>query len=111
MAGLDLTFLNATTRDHFLPTLKDNIYNKMPLFNRLAAKGRMKTATGTSLSWRVVAKRHAATGLFTGYDILASQPTNPLVSASLTDAVRFRVTSRRLKVERNWRRRRTERFV
>jgi hypothetical protein len=86
MAGLDLTFLNSTTRDHFLPTLKDNIYNKMPLFNRLAAKGRMKTATGTSLSWRVVAKRHAATGLFTGYDILASQPTNPLVSASLTDA-------------------------
>jgi len=84
MAGLDLTYLNLVTRDHFIPTLKDNIYNKWPLFNRLGAKGRMKTATGTSLSWRTVAKRHAATGRFTGYDILASQPTNPLVSASLS---------------------------
>lgn len=93
MAGLDLTYLNLTTRDHFIPTLKDNIYNKMPLFNRLAAKGRMKTATGSSLSWDTVAKRHAATGLFTGYDILASQPTNPLVKASLTDAEYYATVS------------------
>lgn len=86
MPGLDVTYLNLITREHFIPTLKDNIYNKYPLFNRLGAKGRMKTATGNSLIWDVIAKRHAATGRFTGYDILASQPTNPLVKGSLSSA-------------------------
>lgn len=83
MPGLDLTFLNNTTRDHFIRVLKNNIYNKRPLYNRLLAKGRIKTATGTSLSWDVVAKRHAAVGLFTGYDVMANQPINPTVRASL----------------------------
>ena len=86
MAGLDTTFLNTVTREKFIKVLKNQVYDKMVLFNRLVAKGRVQSMTGRSLLWDVVAKKHAAVGIYTGYDTLASPPVNPIVQASLNTA-------------------------
>jgi hypothetical protein len=86
MPVLDTTFLNAVTREKFIPVLKNNLYEGMPLFNRLFAKGRVKTMTGRGLLWDVIGKKHGSTGVYQGYDVLANQPTNPVVQASLSPA-------------------------
>ena len=52
MPTLDTTFLNNTTREHFLPTLKNQLYNTTALMNRLFAKGRVKSMTGRSFTRR-----------------------------------------------------------
>lgn len=83
---LDLTFLNNVTREKFIKVLKNNLYDLMPLMNRMLEKGRVQTMTGRSLLWDVVVKRHASFGLFAGYDVLANQPINPTVQASLNTA-------------------------
>jgi hypothetical protein len=83
MPVLDTSFLNNVTREHFLPTLKNQLYNTTALMNRLFAKGRVKTMTGRSLLWDVVAKKHSSLGVYQGYDTLANQPINPTVQASL----------------------------
>jgi hypothetical protein len=86
MVTLSLDFLNATTRTKFIPVLKDQIYDRRVVFNRLNAKGRKKSMTATALEWQVVMKRHAAFGIYTGYDKLINQPINPLVKATLPPA-------------------------
>jgi hypothetical protein len=86
MSGFDATFLNNVTRTKFLPALKNQIYFKPTLMNRLSAKGRVKDMTGRGLEWAVVLKKHQSVGLFSGYDPLANQPINPTVVASLSPA-------------------------
>lgn len=86
MPVLDTTFLNLVTREKFIPTLKNNLYDEMVLFNRLMAKGRVKPMTGRSLLWDVVSAKHASVGLYSGYDTLANQPSNPVASAALNIA-------------------------
>ena len=83
MAGLDTAFLNNVTRDHFIKTIKNQMYNQSPFFNRLFAKGRVQTMTGVSLNWAVIMKKHTAVGRYVGYDTFANQPINPTVIASL----------------------------
>ncbi len=83
---LDVTFLNNVTREKFIKALKNNLYDLTPLLNRMLEKGRVQTMTGRSLLWDVVLKRHSAFGYFSGYDVLASQPINPTVQASLNTA-------------------------
>ena len=86
MPVLDTTFLNNVTREHFIPTLKNQIYNRTALMNRFMSKGRIKTMTGRSLLWDVVAKKHSSLGVYSGYDTLANQPVNPTAQASLNVA-------------------------
>jgi hypothetical protein len=86
MSGFDTTFLNNVTRTHFLPALKNMIYNKPVTMNRLMTKGRVKDMTGRGLSWAVVLKKHQSVGLFSGYDPMANQPINPTVTAGLSPA-------------------------
>lgn len=89
MSALDTTFLNHTTREMFIPALQNQVYSKAVLYAMLNAGGRLKPATGTSLSWRHVARKHIGLGLYDGYDVLAAQPGNPLESASLSPAQYF----------------------
>lgn len=77
-ATLDTTFLNLVTREKFLPTMKNQIYKNNPILNKLVTNGQKKDASGTSLKWDEVIRGHEAKGLFSGYDILASQPINPV---------------------------------
>jgi hypothetical protein len=84
--GLSTDFLNYATRQHFIRPMRNNIYNKPAVMNRLFAKGRVKTLVGRGLLWDVVAKKHAAKGVYSGYDVLASQPVNPVKQASLEPA-------------------------
>lgn len=84
--SLDLTFLNNTTREHFIAALRNQLYEKTVVWNRLNAAGRVKTMTGRSLLWDVVSVKHASIGVYTGYDVLASQPVNPTAQASLSTA-------------------------
>ena len=83
---LDTTFLTNTTRENFIPVLKNNIYNRTPVLKLMLGKGRVKPYTGTSLLWDVIAKRHTAKGRFKGYSPIATQPTNPTVQATLSNA-------------------------
>jgi len=85
-AALDTSLLTTTTRDKFLPVLKDNVYDLMPTWKILASKDRIKDYTGTGLAWDVVAKRHAPAGMFRGYSVIPNQPQNPLVPAKLVNA-------------------------
>lgn len=82
MADLDVTFLQNATRDHFIPGLRNQLYDRMPLWNRLTAAGRIRPAVGESLSLRITSKRHTAKGLFQGFDVLATQQINPIVKAT-----------------------------
>lgn len=82
MAETDL--LTRTTREKFLPVLKENIFNKMKLFKALNAAGRVKEwAGGTSLLWDVIGARHQSIGTFKQYSTIANQPNNPVVQATL----------------------------
>ncbi|MEE8113924.1 MAG: hypothetical protein V3T23_06170, partial [Nitrososphaerales archaeon] len=81
--ALDTTFLNNVTRTHFIPGLKNQVYDRIPLFNRLLAKGRGRSAVGRSLIFDAVLSRATAFGLYSGYDVLASQPVNPIQQGSL----------------------------
>jgi hypothetical protein len=83
MAGLDTTFLNNVTREHFLPVLKNNIYKKMPLMTKLMTGGNVRPAKGRSLIWDVILRRATSVGTWTGYNPVATQPTNPTVQASM----------------------------
>jgi hypothetical protein len=86
--ALDRTFLEAVTRDKFIPRLKNNVYKKMPLMKRIVEKN-MEDASGEKLTWRVVLKRHTALGRFSGYETHTSQQINPIVTASLEYANYF----------------------
>ena len=83
---LDLTFLNLMTRQHFEPALKNQIYDKFVLWNKLNEGGQIKTLTGTALQWNAVAQTHSAIGLLSGYDTMANQQVNPVKQASLSPA-------------------------
>jgi hypothetical protein len=86
MSGLTLDFLNNVTRTMFIKVLKDQMYDMSPLFKRMFLNGRVKPLTGTALEWSVVIKRHQAVGRYSGYDVFASQPINPVVNALLYPA-------------------------
>jgi len=86
MPGLDTTFLTNVTRSKFLKVLKNQIYNKTVLLNRMMAQGRVKDMTGASLQWAVIAKKHSPVGIYSGYDVLANQPVNPTQVATLNTA-------------------------
>ena len=77
----DLTFLEMVTRDKFLPAVADNIYDTNRIFKMM--NSRIKEASGTSLSWRTVAKRNKNVSLFGGFSIIPNQAMNPLASLSL----------------------------
>lgn len=86
MPTLDDSALQRTTRTHFLPELKNNVYSKTRLLAIMQMKGRVKPWTGRSLEWSVVLKKHVAKGLFSGYSTVATQPVNPLIQATLPSA-------------------------
>lgn len=86
MATLDTTFLNNVTRAKFIKVIKDQIYERTPLFNRFFTAGRVKPMTGTSLAWSTIKSMHSPVGIYSGYDTLANQPTNPTQNASLSTA-------------------------
>lgn len=86
MPVLDTTFLNNVTRSKFLKVTKNQIYNKTVLLNRFMAAGRVKEMTGASLQWPVIAKKHTPVGVYSGYDVFASQPINPTAIATLNSA-------------------------
>jgi len=86
MPTLDDTLLQRTTRTHFLPKLKNNIYNRTRLFKVLSMKGRVQDFVGRGLEWSVVSQMNAANGLFSGYSPVVSQPINPMVGATLANA-------------------------
>ena len=83
---LTTDFLNATTREYFIPGLRNQVYEKTVLWNRLAAQGRVKPMTGRSLLWDIVAVKHASVGVYSGYAVLANQPVNPIKQGSLNPA-------------------------
>lgn len=86
MPTLDLSFLNDTSRSHFIPTVKQSIYQKTPLFNVLDSKGKVQPATGTSLIWDTIAEKSANVVWYSGYDVFANQPNRPTRQASLSPA-------------------------
>jgi hypothetical protein len=83
---LDTTFLTKMTRNHFEPALQNQIYNKFVLWNRLQASARIKTLTGPALYWNIVAAKHKAFGLLSGYEVMANQQINPVQQATLNPA-------------------------
>lgn len=86
MSGLDVTFLNNVTRTKFIKVLKNNLYNKSPLFANLFERGRVQDMTGTALEWGVILKKHESLGVYQGYDTFANQPINPSTIAKLFPA-------------------------
>lgn len=84
MAALDVTFLNNVTREHFIPGLRNQIYDKTVLMNRIMAGGRVKDAVGRSLIGDVISTKHASLGIYSGYDVLANQPVNPTAQYALS---------------------------
>ena len=86
MPTLDLSFLNDTSRSHFIPTVKQSIYQKTPLFNALDSKGKVQPATGTSLIWDTIAEKSANVVWYSGYDVFANQPNRLTRQASLSPA-------------------------
>jgi hypothetical protein len=83
MAALTTDYLNNATREHFIPGMRNNLYEKIPLLNRFLAAGRVKEASGRSLIRDVVSKKHAAFGLYDPYDVFPSQQANPVAQISL----------------------------
>lgn len=86
MPGLDATFLNAVTRTKYEKVIRNNLYNSSPWFQQLFVSGRVKDMVATALEWTVVIKKHAAYGRYKGYDVFASQPINPVITAKLEPA-------------------------
>jgi len=84
--ALDTTLLTRTTRELFLPVLKNNIYNETPLMSILLSKGRVKEWRGRSLLWDVIAEKHSPVGYFQGYSTIPNQPANPIQQATLPNA-------------------------
>ena len=81
---LDSTFLELATRDHHLPVLKNNIYNKTRGFAVLKKKGRVfEEWAGDNVIWSVVAKKNPTITRFRGSSTLPSQQVNPLARPSL----------------------------
>lgn len=83
---LDDALLQLTTRQHFIPVLRNNVYNKTRLLKILSKNGRVRQWTGRGLLWDVVKEMHGSVGLFSGYSTIPNQPNNPLASASLPNA-------------------------
>ena len=77
----DLAFLQMVTRDQFLPSVKDNVYDTNRIF--VMMKKRIKPASGTSLSWVTTAKRNKNVGLFAGFSLLTNQAFNPYQKLAL----------------------------
>jgi len=86
---LDTTFLDAMTRTHFSPAMRNQIYDRFVLWNRLEAGGQIQTLTGTALTFNNVAVEHEALGLLSGYDTMANQQVNPVAQAQLNPAFYF----------------------
>lgn len=83
---LDTTFLDAMTRKHFVPALRNQIYDRFVLWNRLEQGGQIQTLTGTALTFNNVAVEHEALGLLSGYDTMANQQVNPVQTATINPA-------------------------
>ena len=86
MPILDTTFLDYMTRKHFEPALKNQIYDRRVLWNKLNEGGRIKTLVGSALQWNVVNTKHQAIGLLSGYETMANQQVNPVTQATLNPA-------------------------
>lgn len=81
---LDSTFLELATRDHHLPVLKNNIYNKTRWLAVLKKKGRIvEEWAGDNVIWSVVAKKNPTITRFSGSSTLPSQQVNPLARPTL----------------------------
>jgi hypothetical protein len=98
--GFDVTFLNMTTDQEFLPAFRNLAYTDTPTLNRLNSRGRINTTgksmgsvsmTGSGLRWVAGLKKHSPTGLTGGYEPMASQPATPTVAAAL-DAAKYYAT-------------------
>lgn len=85
MAGLDTTFLNNVTRDHFIPATRNQLYEEMVLMGEIIGNG-TKEATGRALAVDVILQRAAAHGTWTGYNPISMQESNPTVQALLNYA-------------------------
>ena len=85
MPGLDTTFLNNVTREHFIPGTRNQLYDEMPLMKDILQNG-VETAIGRSLIDDVILARAAAHGTWTGYNPISTQESNPVVQAALNYA-------------------------
>jgi hypothetical protein len=74
------------TRKHFVPALRNQLYDRFVLWNRLEQGGQIQTLTGTALTFNNVAVEHQAIGLLSGYDTMANQQVNPVQVASMNPA-------------------------
>lgn len=77
------TLLTLSTLEKYLKVLKNNVYDASPTWQFFNAKGRIKEMSSYQLSWDVVAKKHSAIGMWSGFSTVPNQPINPLVKATL----------------------------
>ena len=81
---LDSTFLELATRDHHLPVLRDNVFDKTRLLAVLKKKGRVfEEWAGDNIIWSVGAKKNPTITRFRGSSTLPSQQVNPAARPSL----------------------------
>lgn len=79
--NFDRTMLEKAAREMFVPGLRNQLYDEMPLFRELMkAPGR---AAGKSLIHDVVLYRPVATGIVAGYQPMVTQDQNLLQQAAL----------------------------
>lgn len=79
---LDFTFLNAITREKFIPGLQNQLYYEMPLLKEIVNNG-IEDATGRKLLKDVVLARNAAGGQVSGYGYVTTQGNNLVTQATL----------------------------
>jgi hypothetical protein len=82
--SLDATFLAAATRDHHLPVLQNNVFDKTRLLAVLKKKGRVfQEWAGDNIQWGVGAKKNPTITRFRGSSPLPSQQVNPVAIPTL----------------------------
>lgn len=81
---LDSTFLELATRDHHLPVLQNNVFDKTRWLSVLKKKGRIfEEWAGDNVIWSVSAKKNPTITRFRGSSTLPSQQVNPIARPSL----------------------------
>ena len=82
---LDRTMLEAVTRELFIPGLQNQLYDEMPVLQRIVQNG-VEDAKGRALLDDVVLFKNAAKGRFQGYSYVITQGNNLIVQATLNYA-------------------------
>lgn len=73
--------LSALTKDKYIPTMVDNIFNSNVLTHRMLRKSK-PAASGNKVLQPLEYGKSAAKGFFSGYDIMDTSPTETFTDAS-----------------------------